>query len=50
MVIIDRDAYTQEGCSQLSKPLLCEVTEEDLTGKVIHRIKLHAHDMLQEVK
>ena len=44
IIIMDKQCYINEGIRQLSKTDFSELPT-DLSGKVIHRINLHAHDM-----
>ena len=48
IVILDKSSYINEGQKQLNNTHFYEETSRDLTGKVIHRVNLHVHDMLQK--
>ena len=47
IVILIKQSYINEGQRQLHNTQFYEETDSDLTGEVIHRINLHAHNMLQ---
>ena len=46
IVILNKQSYINEGQRQLHNTQFYEETDSDLTGEVIHRINLHAHNML----
>ena len=47
IVNMDRAQYITEGQRQLSSAPFYKPTDTNLTGEVIQRVNLHAHDMLQ---
>ena len=48
IVILDKKWYINKGQKQLHNAQFHEETDLDLLGKVIHRINLHVHNMLQK--
>ena len=46
IVIVDKALYINQGQKQHNNTWFYEPTDTDLTGEVIHRVNLHAHDML----
>ena len=47
IVILNKQSYKDEGQRPLHDTQFYEETDSDLTGEVIHRINLHAHNILQ---
>ena len=47
VVVLDRQSYINEGQRQLNDTKFYEKTTSNHTGKVINRINLHVHNMLQ---
>ena len=47
IVILNKQSYINEGQRQLYNTQFYEETDSDLTGDMIHRVNLHAHNMLQ---